>query len=108
MNFLFRLKTLYSKCKILASEEKVKNFGIRNLKKIGIRNLKKIGIRNPKAWNPESTVWNPESTTRLDSFTWSESLNLARLGVGSKAALEPITLQNGMSDNNCYLSSLFF
>ena len=50
MNFLFRLTTSYSNCKILASEEqmkaRVKNFGIQNLKKFGIRNPA-LGIRNP-------------------------------------------------------------
>ena len=51
MNFLFRLTTSYSNCKILASEERmkarVKNVGIRNLKKFGIRNPT-LGIRNPR------------------------------------------------------------
>ena len=51
MNFLFRLTTSYSNCKILASEEqmkaRVKNFGIRNLKKFAIRNPT-LGIRNPR------------------------------------------------------------
>ena len=75
MSFVFRLTTSYSKCKILASEERVKT----RVKKFGIRNLKMFGIRNSKAWNPESnlrnpesTVWNPESATRLDSFTWGD------------------------------------
>ena len=75
MNFLFRLITSYSNCKILAFEERMKA-GVKNF---GIRNLKKFGIWNPYVWNPESnprnpesTMWNPEYATRLDSFTWGE------------------------------------